>query len=232
MSMMSAVRAQSIQLNNAYSKNKYQYQQYKFCLSTLLKNIYHDAVSGWLMLASFFYKTKQYTRAVRIIMDCISKCTSEKLYPYIKMSDIHHRLFKLKSLQKKSIVHLWKYVLVDDIRFEVNSLLIPDELLLEVDYNPLRIPSSVYSCFLFFLCHYNLNDARQCRDSLQVLQLVTEYNYLNADMDAKAAAYNLLGVALQTVGETNTARQAYLLSAKLHIDPTDNPAVKRLFLLD
>lgn len=48
-------------------------------------------------------------------------------------------------------------------------------------------------------------------------------------MDAKAAAYNLLGVALQTVGETNTARQAYLLSAKLHIDPTDNPAVKRLF---
>ncbi|VDH96211.1 Hypothetical predicted protein [Mytilus galloprovincialis] len=232
MSMMSAVRAQSIQLNNAYSKNKYQYQQYKFCLSTLLKNIYHDAVSGWLMLASFFYKTKQYTRAVRIIMDCISKCTSEKLYPYIKMSDIHHRLFKLKSLQKKSIVHLWKYVLVDDIRFEVNSLLIPDELLLEVDYNPLRIPSSVYSCFLFFLCHYNLNDARQCRDSLQVLQLVTEYNYLNADMDAKAAAYNLLGVALQTVGETETARQAYLLSAKLHIDPTDNPAVKRLFLLD
>ncbi|CAG2204504.1 unnamed protein product [Mytilus edulis] len=52
------------------------------------------------------------------------------------------------------------------------------------------------------------------------------------NMDAKAAAYNLLGVALQTVGETETARQAYLLSAKLHIDPTDNPAVKRLFLLD
>ncbi|CAC5422809.1 unnamed protein product [Mytilus coruscus] len=232
MSMMSAVRAQSIPLNSAYSNNKYQYRQYKSCLCTLLKNIHHDAVSEWLMLASFFYKTKQYTRAVRIIMDCISKCTFEKLYPYIKMSDIHHRLFKLKSLQKKSIVHLWKYVLVDDIRFEVNSLLIPDELLIEVDYYPLRIPSSVYACFLCFLCHYHLNDARQCRDTLQGLQLVIECNYLNADLDAKAAAYNLLGVALQTVGETETARQAYLQSAELHIDPTDNPARKRVFLLE
>ncbi|CAC5366530.1 unnamed protein product [Mytilus coruscus] len=231
-SLFCSVRAQYIPLHSAYSNNKYLYGQYKSCLCTLLQNIYHDAVTGWLMLASFFYKTKQYAKAVRIIMHSISKCTFEKLYFEMKMSDIHHRLFKLKSLQKMGIVQLWKYVLVDDIRFEINSLLIPDELLIEVGDNPLRIPSSVYACFLCFLCHYHLNDARQCRDTLQVLQLVTECNYLNADLDAKAAAYNLLGVALQTVGDTKSARQAYLQSAELYIDPSDNPAVERLFLLD
>ncbi|XP_052078464.1 uncharacterized protein LOC127716337 [Mytilus californianus] len=54
MSIACSIRAQTLPLTSTCS-NKYQYTQYRSCLSTLQQNIYHDAVSGWLMLASFFY---------------------------------------------------------------------------------------------------------------------------------------------------------------------------------
>lgn len=38
--------------------NKSTYNQYNTCVSTLLQNTRHDAVSGWLMLASFFLQDK------------------------------------------------------------------------------------------------------------------------------------------------------------------------------
>ena len=42
------------------NRNKIQYNQYRTCLSYLLYNLHHDAVSGWLMLASFNYRMKHY----------------------------------------------------------------------------------------------------------------------------------------------------------------------------
>ncbi|CAC5366531.1 unnamed protein product [Mytilus coruscus] len=171
-----SLRAQFISLNSAYSNNKYQYRQYKSCLCTLLQNIHHDAVSGWLMLASLFYKTKQLAKALRIIMYSISKCTFEKMCRNIEMEDIHHQLFKLKSLQKKSIVHLWKLIFVDDMKFKRNSVLIPDELQIDLEFGELFISSSVYAYFLKLLCHYHLINIRQCQDTLQDLQLVLAEN--------------------------------------------------------
>ncbi|CAC5380209.1 unnamed protein product [Mytilus coruscus] len=209
MSMICSIRAQSIPLNSAYSNNKYQYRQYKSCLCTLLQNIYHDAVSGWLMLASFFYKTKQYAKSLSIIKYSISKCTFEKLFVSIDMSDIHHQLLKLKSLQKKSIVQLWKLFFVDHIRFNDYSVLIPDELLKEVDDRQIAIPSTAYAYFLNFLCHYHLNNVRQYQDTLQELQLVIDEKYLIGDMRVIDMAYNLLCVVFQLLGDTESASQAF-----------------------
>ncbi|VDI61361.1 Hypothetical predicted protein [Mytilus galloprovincialis] len=86
-SMCSSGLAQRISLESTLNNNKNLYKQYKFCLSTLLQNVYHDAVSGWLMVASIFYKTKQYSKALYIIRYSISKCTPEKLC-YIRLYQI------------------------------------------------------------------------------------------------------------------------------------------------
>lgn len=59
--------------------NKFQYLQCKLSLTSLLQNIHHDAVSGWLMLASFFYGRHQYQKALKVIRYSLSKCTLEKM---------------------------------------------------------------------------------------------------------------------------------------------------------
>lgn len=45
---------------NVLDDNTSTYKQYKKCISNLLLCTRHDAVLGWLMVASFFYHTKQY----------------------------------------------------------------------------------------------------------------------------------------------------------------------------
>ncbi|CAC5406354.1 unnamed protein product [Mytilus coruscus] len=196
--------AQVKQVDHTIRNNKYQYNQYnqyKYCLCTLLTNIYHDAISGWLMVASLFYKTKQYVKALRIIVYSLSKCTQEKLYRGMTMSDIHYQLLKQPSSHKKSLIYLQKEMFVDYIEFNMKSTLIPDELKTVNSNSKHCYPSTAYAHFLKFLCHYHLNDVRQCQDSLISLELVIEENFLIADMVSKARANTLFRIALQLFGD-------------------------------
>ncbi|CAC5383583.1 STK24_25_MST4 [Mytilus coruscus] len=147
-------QSQCLTLDIAISSKKHKYKQYKSCLSNLLKNVYHDAVFGWLMTASFFYKTKQYSKALHIIMYSISKCTPDKLYYGMTMSDIHYQSLRLQSFQKKSVVYLLKKMFVDKIQFKMKSKLIPDEILMDEWNEGFLFPSTAYAYFLGFLCHY------------------------------------------------------------------------------
>lgn len=68
--------------------NKNSYKQFNTCLCYLLQNIHHDPVSGWLMLASFFYKTHQYDISIELISYALSKCTMEKICNCRDISDV------------------------------------------------------------------------------------------------------------------------------------------------
>ncbi|CAC5367594.1 unnamed protein product [Mytilus coruscus] len=224
-------QAQLLPFDSAIINNKYQYKQYRSCLCTLLTNVYHDAVSGWLMVASFFHKTKQYDKVLHIIRYSLSKCTPEKLYHGMTMSNILYQSLKQQSFHKKSVGYLLKIMHVDSIRFKMNSTLIPDELLME-GWNYAHIfPSTAYAYFLSFLCHYQLNNVRQCQGIIEGLQLVTEENYL-IPIWHTADAYNLLGIALELFGDKESARKAFLLSVKIFPDEEHNFAAKRVLLLN
>lgn len=71
MSAMCQKICHCVYLNSSFS-NKIQYKQYKTCLSDLLISTNHDTVSGWSMLASFFYKEKQYKKSLTIIPYALS----------------------------------------------------------------------------------------------------------------------------------------------------------------
>ncbi|XP_071145514.1 uncharacterized protein [Mytilus edulis] len=219
---------QRVPLDGAIINNKYQYKQYKSCLSTLLTNVYHDAVSGWLMVASLFYKTKQYRKALHIIRYSISKCTPDKLFFGMSLSDIHFQSIKLLSFNKKSVGYLFKILFVDHIQLKVNSTLTPDELLMEGRNQMYFIPSTAYAYFLSILCHYHLNNVRQCQDSIKGLKLVIGERYLMSDVKSTADAYTLLGIALQLFGDTESARQAFLQSLEIYPDESYNSAARRL----
>ncbi|XP_071147327.1 uncharacterized protein [Mytilus edulis] len=223
-----SILAQRLPFAGATINNKNQYKQYKSCLSTLLTNVYHDAVSGWLMVASFFYKTKQYRKALHIIRYSVSKCTFEKLFFGMTLSDNYYQLLKLLSFNNKSVVYLLKIMLIDFIRFNVNSTLTPDELLMEGWNDQYFIPSTVYAYFLSVLCHYHLNNFRHCQDSMQDLKLVIEERYLMPDLKWIAEAYTLLGIALQLFGDKESARQAFLQSLAIFPDKSYNSATRRL----
>ncbi|XP_063438334.1 uncharacterized protein LOC134719260 [Mytilus trossulus] len=226
-SMYCHVYAQRLQLISTLSNNKYQYKQYKYCLSTVICNVYHDVASGWLMVASLFYKTKQYSKALYIVSYSLSKCTPEKLGYFRTLSDIHYQLLKLQTFQKMSLVCLMKILVVDDVKFDIISTLVPDELQMNLLNTLETFPSTAYAYFLNFLCYYHLNDVRQCQDSLQGLQLVIEESYLMNPTFLKAEAYNLLGVALQLCGDEESARQAFLQSVYINEDELDISAMKR-----
>lgn len=201
--------AQCIPLDRANSNNKYRYKLFKTCLSTLLKNVNHDAVSGWLTIATLFYKTKQYNKASNIILYSISKCSSEKLYRRVTLSDMHNQLLQLQSLHKKTFVDMLKIMLVDYIRFKRNSTLVPVELC-----KGLIFSSTAYAYFLNFLCHFHLNNVRQYQDSYQGLQLVLKEEYLIREPSVISNSYLLLVVASKLLGDDETVRHAILQSVK------------------
>ncbi|CAC5412434.1 unnamed protein product [Mytilus coruscus] len=196
MSKWCSGHAQLIPVDSANSNNKYRYKQYRSCLCTLLQNVYHDVAAGWLMVASLFYKTKQYNKAVHISMYSISKLTPEKLYHDMTMSDINYQSLKLQLFKKRILIDMPKIMLVDFIGFCVNSKLIPDELQIFVSNGQTSFPSTSYAHFLNFLCHYHLENDSQCHDSFQDLQLVIKEHYLITEK-REGAAYILLNVALQ-----------------------------------
>ncbi|XP_063409059.1 uncharacterized protein LOC134692533 [Mytilus trossulus] len=220
--------AQRLPLDGSIINNKNQYKQYKSCLSTLLMNLYHDAVSGWLMIASLFYKTKQYSKALHIIRYSISKCTSDKLFYGLTLSDIHYQSFKLLPFNKKSVVYLLKILFVDLTRFHVNSPLTPYEIVIEGWNQPYFFPSTAYAFCLSALCHNHLNNVKHCQDSIHDLKLVIEEQYLMSDWGYKAEAYTLLGIALQLFGDKESARQAFLQSFTISPDESHNSAARRL----
>ncbi|XP_052077397.1 uncharacterized protein LOC127715402 [Mytilus californianus] len=214
MSKKSCFKAQLLPFDSLYD-NKSTYKQHKTCINTLLLNIRHDAVSGWLMVASFFYKTKQYKIAYCILQYSLLKCSPEKLYIDINLSEIHYEILSLDVFRQMNIAKLWKLLMVDKVWFfKNNSTLLPDELQIEVNTGIFIIPPVVYAHFLLCLCHYHLNNIIQCQHSLQDLQLTIDEEYFIAGSEERAISYNILGIIFQLVGDIESARRAFIKASE------------------
>ncbi|VDI45249.1 Hypothetical predicted protein [Mytilus galloprovincialis] len=130
MSVICSRISQSITINSEYS-NKHKYKLYNTCLSYLLLNLYHDAVSGWLMLASFFYISEQHKNCDKIISYSLTKFTLEKLYRNESLSDMHHEQRSLNNMnifKRMGIVRMLKFLLLDFVESTLNSTLVPMEI--------------------------------------------------------------------------------------------------------
>ncbi|CAC5414212.1 unnamed protein product [Mytilus coruscus] len=190
------------------SGNKSTYKQYNTCISTVLKSIRHNAVSGWLLLASFFYKTKQFKKTLEILQYSLSKCTSEKLYHFRNLLNIQYEFLNFNTFTNMPIVQLLKVLRLDCVEFCKNSLLIPDEIQVEGSSS---IPPVVLAHFLRFLCYYHITDYRQCQNSLINLQLTIEGNYF-VSLGEKAVSYIILGITIRFIGNMDSVRQAFMQS--------------------
>lgn len=226
MSMICSQNSQLIPLSDAFG-NKYFYMNYKVCNCYLLQNIYHDDVSGWLMLATFFYRSKQYYNAIYIL----SNYVYIKLYPTKDMLNTILQLYSVKSYQI-DFFPLYKIVHWAFVTFHRNSTLIPFELQMEVEKIPIEFTATTYTHFLHFLCHYHLNHLRECRDSLRDLQKTITTSYCIPDLTSKALSLICLGIAFQLHGDNDSAKKAFLLAYELETRGVKEAALKRLRWLE
>ena len=211
------------------NRNKTQYNQYRTCLSYLLYNLHHDSVSGWLMLASFYYRMKHYNTAINIATYAVSKCTTEKVYCQNNLSKEHYALIKTKTMQSMNITRVLKLLLVRYVDFTQQSTLIPEELELEVINDYHNIPPVVYSHFLRFLCYYHLNNINQCYIELADLQLTISEDYFIKSNIQRSNSCNCLGVAFQLIGNHEMAELSFLQAVEL--DTTFNRPSLRLSMI-
>ncbi|XP_076070612.1 uncharacterized protein LOC143042237 [Mytilus galloprovincialis] len=197
---------ESIYLSNKIG-NKNQYKQYNTCQSYLLMNTNHDSVSGWLMLASFFYKANEYQKCLKVILYALSKCTPEKLFCGKELSDTHYLLFNSHLVQKQEVMSLLKYALIDNVIFNT-SIFIPKEL--PKEESGIEISPVVYAHFVSFLCYYHLNNVRECLNSLRYLELtITEDYFIIKDKRIQSMSYYCLGIALQLMEENRSNNQTF-----------------------
>ncbi|XP_052066572.1 uncharacterized protein LOC127706174 [Mytilus californianus] len=225
MSMLCTQKAQLIPLKCIVG-NKYCYMNYKAIQYNLLQNIYHDAVSGWLMLASFFYRTEQYNKAIYII----SNCVNVKLYPNSEMIQKYIKLCTVKSFQKR-LYPLLKIEICNVVRFKSKSTLIPQELQMEVEDISHCFPSTSYTHFLRFLCHYHMVNLIECNESLRDLQrTITSSDRLDTPT-SKALSFICLGIGFQLLGNKDSARKAFNQAFKFESFGVKKIAKNRLLMI-
>lgn len=128
-----------------------------------------------------------------------------------------------------TIMQLLRFLHVDSVIFSSGCALVPDEIKIEGKDRIRIIASAVFAHFLCFLCHYHLHNTRQCMDSLRNLQLTIKDKYFIAYLLEEAISYDMLGIAFQLIGDTESARQAFIQS--LEIDPYQNDSSRRLELI-
>lgn len=197
--------------------NKQRYKQYKCCQSKLLIGLNSDAVSGWLLLASFFYVHKRYKESILVSEYAFSKCTDEKLYAMnIEWTNDNDEMNKSMSRRKIGIGHILRELTLDTADFYPSSSLIPYELQPKVAGNSwCHIPPVVFSYFLKCLCYFHTGDIASCRNCLRCIKDNMK-SICNIGFGIEyAMSYNCLGVAYELIGDLNQARLNYSIATFL-----------------
>lgn len=215
--LLSIVCHRQLSQNISFAKsmrNKIQYKKYRRCLHHLLLCTNHDAVSGWLHLATFFYQMNQYSTCKYVLTYALQKCKSVKLCHFANHSIEERAQLKSDIVERKSLMSCLKLITVQYVHFVKRSSLIPRELPCPAVEGVLFIPPVVFAHFLCFLCHFHQENADKCGSSLRKLHEAITKDHCIPNTEFKARSYLILGVALQLVGNDQAANQAFAEATK------------------
>ncbi|CAC5408976.1 unnamed protein product [Mytilus coruscus] len=129
------------------------YNIHKLYHSHLQVGLKTDAVSGWLLYASFYYVTKQYNVTLRLLDYVLSKCTPNTVVVdrvtstnedlgFGNYDARYISMYRQSVNSKMSLNDRMKIAVLSNIRFLQHSSLIPEELQLEVNDRDLDIHRS------------------------------------------------------------------------------------------
>ncbi|VDI81736.1 Hypothetical predicted protein [Mytilus galloprovincialis] len=167
---------QSYHLCNIVARNKSFYQQYKTFVCFVKISVRSESISTWLLLASLFFKCKQFQECFVLINYCLSRCSPNKIHQKLTHSFVEQTLFK-EMKQQNGLLPAMKHLIVQNVCFKPPYCLLPDELIPLIIEDTFFIPPVVYSYLLQFLCCHHLGDYKGKHNALHKLELTTIERY-------------------------------------------------------
>ncbi|XP_052086554.1 uncharacterized protein LOC127723875 [Mytilus californianus] len=174
-----------------------------------------DAVSGWLLYASFYYVTGKFSVTLILTDYVLSRCSPDMVFgcsePLCKLRNIYRQnVNSTMTLNEKM-----KVAIISRVMYCKHSSLIPEELQLEVERSFIFYPPVVMSHCLRFLCYHHLGDIFNRQQALRDLFLTVKEQYL-IPFDSLSDSLTILGVCYEILGDKDTAHQCY--DGALHCD--------------
>jgi hypothetical protein len=169
-----------------------------------------DAVSGWLVYASFYYVLGQYNTALIIIDHALSRCTADK----IQLRTINYTTDDVKYYKQIigcsniTLNEKMRMATIDSVWYVKQSTLIPHELKPEVQDCDFEVPPVVMSHCLRFLCYHHLYNIGNRQQALRDLYLTIKENYFIGE-SKMSDSLTILGVCNEIVGDKEAAYHFY-----------------------
>ncbi|XP_063407224.1 uncharacterized protein LOC134690970 isoform X2 [Mytilus trossulus] len=167
-----------------------------------------DAVSGWLLYASFYYVTGQYNVTLKLIDYVLSRCSPNMVNMEYIYCEERINSYTQNVHSKMTFLERMKIAVVDTVFYAKHSSLIPDELQLEVQYSDIGIlPITMCHC-LRYLCYNHLGESINRQQALRALHLRVREDCHNEFYRA-SDALTILGVCVELSGDKNAAYKCF-----------------------
>ena len=169
-----------------------------------------DAVSGWLIYASFYYVLGQYNTTLKIIDHVLSRCTRDMLMLHVaNYTRVQTKYYKQNvGCSTITLNDKMRLATIDHVFYSRQSTLIPRELQPEVQDDDFHVPSDVMSHCLRFLCYHHLHNIVNRQQSLRDLHLTIKKGYFMSKNEL-SNSLTILGVCSEIVGDKETADRCF-----------------------
>ncbi|VDI82312.1 Hypothetical predicted protein [Mytilus galloprovincialis] len=188
----------------------------------LQNGIKTDAVSGWVLYASFYYVTGQFNVTLGLTDYILSRCSTDMVpMSCHNYQDRHIKCYNNRVHSTITLHDKMKMAVVGEVAYLQQSSLIPNELQLEVNDDYIQIPPTVMSHCLRFLCYNHVGDTNKRQQSLSDLKsTVKRRSFIS--ITSLSYSITILGICFELSGDKNTAYQCYeeALKCEFVICPT------------
>jgi len=169
-----------------------------------------DAVTGWLLYASFYYVLGQYNTTLAIIDHVLSRCTPDMIMLYMGNYSTDNINYYKQNTGYSNITlnEKMRLATIDDVTYVKQSTLIPHELKLEVQNPHFEVPPVVMSHCLRFLCYNHLYNIVNRQQSLRDLYLTINERYFVCNTTL-SNSLTILGVCNEIVSNKEIAYYCY-----------------------
>jgi hypothetical protein len=169
-----------------------------------------DAVSGWLLYASFYYVLGQYNTTLKIIDHVLSRCTPDMIMLGVNNYTTNDIKYYKQNIgcSKITLNEKMRLATINNVRYVQQSTLIPEELQLEVQDYYFNVPPVAMSHCLKFLCYHRLYNIVNRRQSLRDLYLTIKARYFVSQYTL-SNSLTILGLCNEIVGDKGRAYYCY-----------------------
>ncbi|CAC5390174.1 unnamed protein product [Mytilus coruscus] len=169
----------------------------------LQNGIQRDAVTGWLLYASFYYVTEQFNVTLRLTEYVLSQCSPDMVFLY-KYSEADKDNYRHMVHYSMPLNVKMKTAVVDDVMYLQHSSLIPKELELEVEDTYFKTSPIIIAHCLRFLCYHHIGDTFNRQQALR--QLLLPRAVTNSVL---SNSLTLIGVCSEINGDKDIAFHCY-----------------------